>query len=283
MSADRSLYLAASDELAFRRLVGTRFEGAMFAPTCAFGRVDADGIADAELAAIARAHADAIVLDHASVTGAFYFGHYRAGELVRELAYADGWRVVRGTPEPWEAELESPPVAGADGDDFHAWSACDLVGTHHRLSGWFESVLPPRAPSARDATMARLVHELLERKAAAGRAATTLPAALEAVGLGVPIAREVFAAHAEMYILVDAAGAPHVHDHTLRVYTSADDLAAYLSSWEAPILQLRGGPRLDGAQVLALAAQVGASHLNINPYGCSIPAMLDATTLSGHT
>jgi hypothetical protein len=106
-------------------------------------QVQRDVVDDARLRALSeQLSTDVILLAFDADRGAFDYGHWRSGQLVRRLAYncADAnniWEKVQGQEEPWECWQRSPRL----GDEVSTltnslvdpwWS----VGGHFKLSGW---------------------------------------------------------------------------------------------------------------------------------------------------
>lgn len=129
----------------------------------------------------------------------------------------------------------------------------------------------------------RHAHELLDRKIETARNATTLEAALDGVDLRVPVPRDLFAAHATFFVIVDAEGFP------LSVATREADQPTSLTlfSDEASarnyddILHVDGtalrGP-LTGEAVLALATEHGVDVFALNAFGPGPSCRLSPTT-----
>lgn len=292
MGSDCALYVPVSRVEELVALVPRGFDSVELAPTCAYARAaDPDWDLDrlGPLAAkISKKRHGAIVMGYSSVTDAFYFAHYRAKRLARLLSFADGWRVVRGTPEPWEEQLDEPPREGADGIGFDAWSVCDLAGEHYKLTGWFESAIEPTPKdTARADKIGEVVRAFMEQQRARAQAATTLQEALPGAAHGVPVAQALIVNHGGFYILLDERGAPYVHTSTcnkhgeeraLRVYITAESAAGYATTWEAEVMRLHAGDRVDGTELLVTAAKLGVNILELHWDGGE-PARLLRETL----
>lgn len=281
MGSDRALYVPVSRVEELVELVPRGFDSVVLAPSCGYARA-ADPAWDVRrlgplAAKISKRQHDAIVMAYSSVVDSFYFAHYRAKRLVRLLSYAEEWRVVRGTPEPWEAQLARPPRTGGDDVDFDAWSACDAVGEHYKLTGWFESVIEP-TPKERAAKqqLDERVRAFMEQLAAQARGATNLADALRGAALGVPVEQRLIVHHREFFVLVDEQGSPDVRTSTcsrhgpereLVAYYTAASAAAHATRWDTPILRLRTSEPIDGGTLLATAARLEVNILRFESNG----------------
>jgi hypothetical protein len=292
MGSDMALYVAAKSETELRKLLPTEFESVQFAEPCAFGRADASDWPASELSALAKKISkkrDSIILQYSSVTNFFSFICFRRGAAVRALGYRDGWRLAQGEPELWEAGLETAPVEGVNAPEFDAWTACALAGEHYRLTGWHRSsIAPAKQKEASRLLIQQLAKKMIDDKRDLARAATTLEGALEGVMFGIPIARELFAAHDEMFTLIDELGQVYTTEHEcgehgierlLRVYTSREDVEMYMTTYEPPLVRVRPSDRLTGVEILALARSVGAQVFDVNFLGVSTGQRIHVETL----
>lgn len=281
MGRDRSVYVAAGSEAAFRQLVGADALEPVFDPSCRFGRISAEDMSDRTRARraqqLSRRGGEAVVLAFDVGAGDFAFAAYRDGALVRALELGAQWTVVRGTPEPWEAEF-SPPVKGAFDEDFDIEGACQAISEHYELSGWFEIGLPGTSHPDDDDEDEQAA---LAAQAEARRRATTLRE-LMALPLMGAVPAALFAAHAPMILLAEPDGAPHVRvlpgRRLLPVFVGRADLDEYVAVW-GPGLALRAGAVDDGAGVLARVAALGITHIQLR-WGATGTAVLDAATLT---
>jgi len=120
-----------------------------------------------------------------------------------------------------------------------------------------------------------LATDLIARKTQEAELATTFEAALEGITFGVPIRRELFTGHGEFYVvLLDGScyvreGACMIHqNHCLMpLYTMKAAVDMYMTTWEPQVLSTRPSTRLDGHQVLELAADNSADVFAINWLG----------------
>lgn len=282
MARDRSVYVAAASEAAFLELVGADALEPVFDPSCRFGRISAEDESARTRARraqlLSRRGGEAVVLAFDVGTGDFAFAAYRDDVLVRALELGEQWTVVRGTPEPWEAEF-APPVKGAFDEDFDVEGACQAISEHYGLSGWFEIGLP--GASLPDDDDDEIDRALLAAQAEARRRATTLLELLRLPLVGaVPPA--LFTAQAPMFLLEEPDGAPHVRvlpgRRLLPVFVSRRDLDEYFAVW-GPGLALRPGAPEAGAGILARVAALGITHLQVR-WGATGTAVLDAATLT---
>ncbi len=279
MGRDRSVYVAAATEAAFLQLVGTDAFEPVFDPSCRFGRISAEDISERTRARraqlLSRRGGEAVALAFDVNAGDFAFAAYRDGVLVRALELGDQWTVVRGEPEPWEAEF-TPPVKGTFDPDFDIEGACQAISEHYGLSGWFEIGLPGASPPVDEIDPA-----LLAAQAEVRRRATSLLELLRVPLVGaVPPA--LFTAQAPMFLLVEPDEAPHVRvlpgRRLLPVFVSRRDLDEYFAVW-GPGLALRPGAPADGAGILTRAAALGITHLQLR-WGATGTALLDTATLT---
>jgi hypothetical protein len=295
MGSDHALYIAVDNELELRRLLPRELDSVVLAPTCRFARIADPDLSWGDLCELAatvskRGHA-ALVMMYASVTGDFAYTRFDNGAPVRELEYADGWRIAKGAREPWESVLPAIPVAGDPGVEFDPWIACDAAGAHFRLTGWFESHIEPTARElAQREVMERLVEGFLDTKRQAASRARTIEHWLDGASLGASIARDVLVAHGEWYVLLDDTGlavtwdrgtcSKHGPEVELLVYPTRASVESYVASWEAPVLNRRASERItSGEAVLALAAERGANVLHFNWLGEGLPGRLHVASL----
>jgi hypothetical protein len=293
MGSDCALYVPVSrvDELV--DLVPSGFESVTLAPTCAYARA-ADPEWDVSrlgplAATVSRARHEAIVLAYASVLGAFYYAHYRDGRPTRELRYHEGWDVVRGRREPWEDKLDEPPKQGADDIGFSAWEACDAIGEHYKLTGWFESYIAPTPkrpanPQKARAIMRAIMHQMIREVSSA-----SLADVLAGVAAKVGVVRELIVQYPDYFMLLEEDGTPHIRtctckDHgterELYVYDSEDSANRYATSDEAPRMRLHVSERMTGGALLETAAKLHATILVLNWLGSGLSARLVRETLA---
>jgi hypothetical protein len=142
MAGGWAYYVRSSDADALRATL-PRYARIKYDPGADFVQVTRDVIDDARLRELSDQMAsDVILLAFDTDRGAFDYGHWKRGQLLRRLAYncsqpSHTWEKVAGEEESWECWQSSPrrgeTVAALANSLVDPWWS---VGGHFRLSGW---------------------------------------------------------------------------------------------------------------------------------------------------